>query len=207
MTIKLYGVGLSNYMRMTKALLIEKGLAFEEVAAAPSQKEEFLEISPMGKLPVVQLDDQYLTETLAIATWLEWLQPEPALLPTDPLAAGKAMELVCHVKLDVELVARRLLPEVYFKKPVSESVKASVQRDLDRGMTALSRIFVGAPYAAGPTLTLADFYFYYTFKLACLSVKKVYGTDLLADYPAIQKLMDLLSEHPSIAEEEAQFAA
>lgn len=42
------------------------------------------------------------------------LQPDKALLPKDPFASGKTLELACHIKLDVELVARRFLPEVLF---------------------------------------------------------------------------------------------
>jgi hypothetical protein len=40
--IKLYGLRMSNYYSLTKALLIEKGLEFEEVKAPPSQKEDYL---------------------------------------------------------------------------------------------------------------------------------------------------------------------
>jgi len=39
--IKLYGLRMSNYYSLTKALLIEKGLAFEEVKAPPSQSMPF----------------------------------------------------------------------------------------------------------------------------------------------------------------------
>ena len=156
--IKLYGLRMSNYYSLTKALLIEKALDFEEVKKAPSQKEDFLMLSPMGKMPAIEVDGVYLSESIAIAGYLERLQPQPALLPNDALHAAKVMELVCHLKLDVELVARRLLPEVLFKQPVSEETKVAVKADLAKGMKAVERLFVGAPYAAGDQLTLADFY-------------------------------------------------
>ena len=70
----------------------------------------------------------------------ERLKPEPALLPADPFAAGKAMELACHVKLDIELVARRCLPELLFNKPVSDETKEQVKADLEKGMNAVSLI-------------------------------------------------------------------
>ena len=152
--IKLYGLRMSNYYSLTKALMIEKGVAFEEVKMPPSQKEEFLRLSPMGKMPAIEVDGTFMSESLAIAAYLERIAPNPALLPKDDVAAAKVMELVCHTKLDIELVARRLLPEVLFKQPVSEETKTSVRADLEKGMAALDRIFVGAPYAAGDTLTL-----------------------------------------------------
>ena len=40
--IKLYGLKMSNYYSLTKALLIEKDLAFEEIKAPPSQSEDCL---------------------------------------------------------------------------------------------------------------------------------------------------------------------
>ena len=205
--IKLYGLRMSNYYSLTKALLIEKALDFEEVKKAPSQKEDFLMLSPMGKMPAIEVDGVYLSESIAIAGYLERLQPQPALLPDDAMHAAKVMELVCHLKLDVELVARRLLPEVLFKQPVSEETKAAVKADLAKGMKAVERLFVGAPYAAGDQLTLADFYTFYCFGLSSGMVKAVYDEDLLDGYPAIQNVLALMAEHPSVKRVETEKSA
>lgn len=205
--IKLYGLRMSNYYSLTKALLIEKALDFEEVKKAPSQKEDFLMLSPMGKMPAIEVDGVYLSESIAIAGYLERLQPQPALLPDDAMHAAKVMELVCHLKLDVELVARRLLPEVLFKQPVSEETKVAVKADLAKGMKAVERLFVGAPYAAGDQLTLADFYTFYCFGLSSGMVKAIYDEDLLDGYPAIQNVLTLMAEHPSVKRVETEKSA
>ena len=205
--IKLYGLRMSNYYSLTKALLIEKALDFEEVKKAPSQKEDFLMLSPMGKMPAIEVDGVYLSESIAIAGYLERLQPQPALPPNDALHAAKVMELVCHLKLDVELVARRLLPEVLFKQPVSEETKVAVKADLAKGMKAVERLFVGAPYAAGDQLTLADFYTFYCFGLSSGMVKAIYDEDLLDGYPAIQNVLALMAEHPSVKRVETEKSA
>ena len=97
--IKLYGLKMSNYYSLTKALLIEKGLEFEEVKAPPTQKTDNLERSPMGKMPSIEVDGNFMSESLAIATYLERLSPSNPMLPTDPFAAGKVMELICHIML------------------------------------------------------------------------------------------------------------
>ncbi|MDA7775180.1 glutathione S-transferase family protein [Pseudomonadales bacterium] len=205
--IKLYGLRMSNYYSLTKALLIEKALDFEEVKKAPSQKEDFLMLSPMGKMPAIEVDGVYLSESIAIAGYLERLQPQPALLPDDAMHAAKVMELVCHLKLDVELVARRLLPEVLFKQPVSEETKVAVKADLAKGMKAVERLFVGAPYAAGDQLTLADFYTFYCFGLSSGMVKAIYDEALLDGYPAIQNVLALMAEHPSVKRVETEKSA
>lgn len=204
--IKLYGLRMSNYYSLVKALLIEKGVAFEEVKAPPTQKEDNLARSPMGKMPSIEVNGQFLSESLAIASYLERAQPQPALLPADPFAAAKVAELVCHLKLDVELVARRCLPEAFFGQTVSDETKASTKQDLAKGMRAVARLMVCNPYAAGAQLTLADFYTFYTFGLAGGIAKKMFGQDLLAEHPDIQALMGRLAAHPSIARVEKEKA-
>ena len=205
--IKLYGLRMSNYYSLTKALLIEKSLDFEEVKTPPSQKEEFLARSPMGKMPAIEVNGIHLSESVAIAHYLEALSPTPALLPAEPLSAGKVMELVCHIKLDIELVSRRLLPEVLFKQPVSEETKSSTRADLTKGLAAIERIFVGNPYTAGDTLTLADFYTFYCFGMAKGMAQAIYGIDLLENHPEIEAVIRLMAEHPSIKQVEAEKAA
>ena len=51
--IKLYGLKMSNYYSLVKAVLVEKGLDFEEVKAPPTQEEDNLQRSPMGKMPSI----------------------------------------------------------------------------------------------------------------------------------------------------------
>lgn len=205
--IKLYGLRLSNYYSLAKAILIEKGLEFEEVKAPPTQEEDNLARTPMGKMPSIEVDGKFLSESLAIAAYADRVQPQPALLPSDPFAAAKVIELVCHMKLDVELVARRCLPAAFFGQTVSDETKAETERDLAKGMKAVGRIMVCDPYAAGPDITLADFYAFYTFGLASGIAQKMFDQDLLADYPQIKELLGRLAERPSIAQVEADKAA
>ena len=205
--IQLYGLRLSNYYSLVKALLIEKGVEFEEVKAPPTQKEDNLSRTPMGRMPSIGVDGRYMSESLAIAGYLDRLQPEPALLPSDPFAAGKVIELVCHIKLDIELVARRCLPEALFGGKVSDETKASTQADLGKGMAAVDRIFVGGPYAAGPEMTLADFYTFFSFGLSSLIAQKMFDQDLLATHPKIQEVMSRMSEHPSVKRVQAEQGA
>lgn len=205
--IKLYGLKMSNYYSLTKALLIEKGLDFEEVKAPPAQTDEYLARSPMGKMPSIEVDGRFMSESLAIFHYLERLQPEPALLPADPFDAGKVLELCSHIKLDIELVARRCLPEMLFNKPVSDETKEQVRADLGKGIKAVSRLCVCDPHAAGKDFTIADLYAFYCFGLAGMLAKNVAGVDLLADQPQIADLLARLAERPSIARVAAETAA
>ncbi len=204
--IQLYGLRMSNYYSLVKALLIEKDLAFEEVKAPPTQEEDNLNRTPMGKMPSIGVDGQFMSESLAIATYLERLQPTPTLLPEDPFAAGKVMELACHIKLDVELVARRCLPEAFFGQTVTDETKKATEKDLQRGMQAVDRLLVCAPFAAGDQLTLADFFAFYSFGLANGISQKMFGLDLMEGRPELAALMGRLANVPSIAQVEADKA-
>ena len=152
--IKLYGLRMSNYYSLTKAVLIEKGLEFEEIKAPPSQKDDYLERSPMGKMPSIDVDGVYLSESLAIINYLEKIQPEPALLPADPIKSAKAVELALHIKLDVELAARRLLPAALFGATASEELIETTRSEVLRGMKAVSQLMVCDPSVSYTHLTL-----------------------------------------------------
>ena len=204
--IKLYGLKFSNYYGLTKALLIEKGLDFEEIAAPPTQEEDNLSRTPMGKMPSIEVDGRYLSESLAIFHYLENTHPTPAMLPDDPFEAAKALELALHTKLHVELVARRCLPEVLFKKPVSDETKDQVRAGLDQGMKAVDRLLVIDPYVAGKDFTIADLYVYYSMGLASQFANSVLGMDILEGRTQLQELLGRLAERPSIARVTAEAA-
>ena len=152
----------------------------------------------MGKMPSIEVDGHFMSESLAIATYLDRLSPSNPMLPADPFAAGKVMELVCHIKLDTELVARRCIAEAFFGGSVSEETKTSTEQDLARGMQAVDQLMVCDPYAAGDSFTLADLYTYYSFGFISGTAAKMFNQDILADYPKIQALMGMLAERPAI---------
>ena len=74
--IKLYGLEISNYYAAVKAFMLEKGFQFEEVEIAPSYSEPYIELSPMGKMPFIEVDEGYLSETSAILGFLENCVPD-----------------------------------------------------------------------------------------------------------------------------------
>ena len=201
--LKLHGMTRSNYYNLARACLIYKGIPFEEVKAVPSQEEDYLSKSPMGKVPCLETEQGFISETLAIAEYLDALQPERPLLPTEPYARGKALELLRHVELDIELTARRCLPAAFFGAEASEELKATTKKDLARGVRAISRLYVCEPYATGSEFNLADLYTYFSFGLAGAIVQKIYGEDLLAELPQVRALMKRLADEPSIREVEA----
>ncbi|MCZ6889437.1 MAG: glutathione S-transferase [Gammaproteobacteria bacterium] len=205
--LKLHGIRMSNYYSVTKTCLLEKGAEFEEVKSPPSQDEEYLAKSPMGKVPALETDSGFISETLAIAGYLEATQPGPALISEDPFTRAKTIELVRHLELDIELVARRCLPEAFFGATVSDEVKETTEKDLAKGIKAVGRLFVCDPFAMGSQFSLADIYTYHCLGLASRIVKKMFNRDLLEDLPEVAALMGRLAERDSIKQVAADQAA
>jgi glutathione S-transferase len=92
-----------------------------------------------------------LCESQVICDWLEASFPTPALMPADPFEAAKVRELVVFLELHLELVARRLYPQAFFGRTVSEEVQTATRKELERNIKAFSQLAKFSPFLAGPT--------------------------------------------------------
>ena len=86
--MRLYDMRTAMNPRRVRIFLAEKGLQIPRIEIDASKREnqtpEFLAINPLGKLPVLELDDgSYLTESIAICRYLESLHPEQPLFGRD----------------------------------------------------------------------------------------------------------------------------
>lgn len=195
--IKLYGFTVSNYFNMVKMALLEKNIEFEFVDAKPSQDEEFLAISPMGKVPALGTEDGLITETDVIFDYLEEACEGPALMPDSAFERAKVRELIKEIELYIELPARTCFAEAFFGGSVSDEVKEKAKANLEKGLACLKRNGKFSPYVAGDTFTYADIMFVYSVNLANRCAKRVLDVDLLADFPQATQLIDLIATRAS----------
>ena len=197
--LKLCGFHISNYHNKVRLALLEKGVPFEEDAnCPPSQKDDYLARSPIGKVPFLELDGgRRLSESEVIAEYLEEAFPQKPLLPRDPFERAKVRELIKFLELHVELVARRIYGPAFFKRPVSDEVKQSAEKDLAKGIRAFKTLVRFDPYIAGRELTLADCAAFVHLPLVSLSTKHVLGRDVLEDMPQVKPYLKMLAERPA----------
>jgi glutathione S-transferase len=197
--LKLCGFHISNYHNKVRIALMEKGVPFEEDAACkPSQKDEFLARSPIGKVPFVELDGgQRLAESQVICEYLEEAYPQKPLYPRDPLERAKVRELITFMELHLELVARRLYGQVFFGQPKDDAVKAVVEKDLAKGVRAFRTLARFEPYIAGKELTFADCAAFVHLPLVSLATKLAYGRDVFDELPQVKAYIKMLSERPA----------
>lgn len=195
--IRLHGFAVSNYYNKVKLVLLEKGLAFEEVYNRASKDPATLELSPLGKIPFIETEHGPLSESQVIVDYLEELQPSPSLLPVDPWQRAKMRELVTYLETHVELTARRLYPQAFFGGSVSDHVLTQTRDDLIKVITAFGKLARFGPYLAGNQFSYADCAGLVHLPLVSMATKAVYGEDLMAAFP-IRDYLKLLGERPSV---------
>ena len=92
--------------RRVRIFIAEKGLSIErrevDAASGANTTPEFLRLNPLGKLPVLQLDDgSAIAESLAICRYLEALHPNPPLMGRTPRESAQIE--MWSLRMDTEL--------------------------------------------------------------------------------------------------------
>ncbi len=200
MSLKLCGFSLSNYYCKLKLQLLEKGVPFEEeVVWAGNTHPKLMGRSPMGKVPFIETENGALSESFAIAEYIEQRWPDPPMLPSDPFAAAKVRELILYLELHIELVARELYREAFFGGQASEETKDRVRQLLPKGVAGFARLASFSPYVAGDRIGLADFAAAIHLPLAASACRKVLGEDLVTPaLPQLEAYMALMLARPSM---------
>jgi glutathione S-transferase len=85
----LHDLAAGMHPRRVRIFLAEKGISIErrevDAAGGANATPDFLRLNPLGKLPVLELDDgTAIAESLAICRYLEALNPDPPLMGRTP---------------------------------------------------------------------------------------------------------------------------
>ena len=133
-----------------------------DLSKGEQRTPEYLKIHPLGRVPALQLDDgRVLSETRAICTYLEGLQPEPNLMGVDfeerafIEMADRRMEL--HLLLETASSARHTHPALAVLEQPQFKDFGAAQADKMR-ITArwLDQLLARQAYVAGERFTIAD---------------------------------------------------
>lgn len=87
-----YGSSMSPFVRKVLAFAAEKGIEVESKPLGLGNKDpEFIEASPFGKIPGFRDGDFAISDSSAIIAYLEAVQPEPQLIPSEPKARARTI--------------------------------------------------------------------------------------------------------------------
>jgi len=156
--MKLYSLDLSPYAARVRISLYAKKLPVEIVAppAGGIKSAEYLALNPIGKIPVLVLDDGVtIPESETIVEYLEDAFPDPALRPHGPEAAAHVRLIARVSELYVMGPLSGLFGQLNPEKRDPALVDAAVAR-LSTGIDNLERFMREGPYAAGEKFTTAD---------------------------------------------------
>lgn len=200
--IKLHGFSSSNYYNVPKLAMLEKGIAFEEVLSytgvGPKYKPEYLDKSPLGKVPALETDEGFISESRAILEYIERAYPEPSLLPSSPFGVAKVQELSQFIELYFELVARRLIVNLLAGTQPDPAVLKEVGTSLDKAATALPRLSRFEQFAFGDQFTLADIAAILNLPIVRNVGKAFLGKDPLAEVPGLDVYCARMEERPHV---------
>jgi glutathione S-transferase len=160
----LYGSSLSPYVRKVLAYAGEKGIELDlQPTGFPNPTAEYLEASPLKKMPALRDGEYTLADSSAIIHYLEAKFPEPKLIPTDPQLRGRTIWfeefadtvlVSCGAKIFFNLI---VAPRFLGRPGDAEAARQAELNDLPPILDYLERTVPGDDgYLVGDALTLAD---------------------------------------------------
>lgn len=161
----LHDLSAGMHPRRVRIFMAEKGLSIErrevDAAGGANAMPDFLRLNPLGKLPVLELDDgSAIAESLAICRYLEAIHPQPPLMGKTPQASAHIE--MWTLRMDHELSQPIALAFVHSSdfyrgrlEQVPEVALWARARALQT-MTWLDSELAGRSHIAGEDYSLAD---------------------------------------------------
>lgn len=196
MTLTLYYSPISCAL-VPYVALTEAGATFEvrivNIRGGEQLSTDYLKVNPKHKVPVLLVDDQALTENVAIQQWIASQFPEARLLPAG-FDAFKAISLLawCASGIHPHLTPN-LTPERYCDVPGSEEgVRRCAQRFLLESFRIAEQMLEQRDWFFGH-FTLPDIYFFWCYRRATL-----FNVDT-SGLPNCRRHFERVLERPSVA--------
>ncbi|WP_395670972.1 glutathione S-transferase family protein [Phenylobacterium sp.] len=159
----IYGGTLSPFVRKTVVFAIEKGVDFELVPAFGDMVPDgFREASPFGKIPALRDGDFTLADSTAVVTYIDTLNPEPNLIPTEAKARAKTVwfeEFADTIAFSCggKVFFNRIVAPHILKRPGDAAVADEAERvEFPRLADYLESVAPAAGYLVEDRFTLAD---------------------------------------------------
>ena len=165
MQLKVHGTILSPWVRRLVLFIEEKGLDYELKTVVPMGEPDpdFLKISPLGKIPVLEFNGRFLPDSLAACTLLEAEVADPPLFP-EPGWDHAWMLWLCDYlatalfsKVEMPLFVQKFINPNFQKQAPDQAIVDAALAYMPQVFDYLESLLVsGQPFLLGDTLSLAD---------------------------------------------------
>jgi glutathione S-transferase len=167
MALIVYGGSLSPFVRKVLVVCAEKGIEAQNENINPfAPPPEFLEISPLKRIPVLRDTDvaepNTIPDSSAICDYLENKFPNPPLYPKDPFQRARAL---WYEEYADSQVAVTIGPGLFFERVVKKMMKQEANEELCKKtlheklpsiLDHLEKELGGNDYFVGGAFTIAD---------------------------------------------------
>lgn len=131
-----------------------------DLAEGNQRDPSYRELNPQGFVPMLEIGGQRLSQSLAIIDYLEALQPEPRLIPSDPADRAHVLALTLIIGCDIHpLNNLRVMKYLQSELDENEDSRAVWYRHwISEGFAALEAAAQARPgrFLFGDTPSLAD---------------------------------------------------
>ncbi|VXC72440.1 maleylacetoacetate isomerase [Sphingomonas sp. AX6] len=160
---------------------------------------EHLARNPQGFVPVLDVGEGVLTQSLAILDYLDAKHPDPRFVPTDPLARSRTLAMALTVACDIHpLNNLRVLNYLKRELGVEEEARNDwYQHWVVQGFGALERMAGEGPFLGGEAPDMADICLVpQMFNARRFEVDLTPYPNLVAADAAAQKIEAFAAAHP-----------
>jgi glutathione S-transferase len=160
--MKLYGALISPFVRKVAVVLAEKGIDYVPARGGPGSTDpEFLAVSPFAKIPVLDDDGYILPDSTAIVAYLDARYPEPALIPAEAQARGRAIWFdefgdTIFAASGLKILFNRLVGPKVLKVGGDEAIALEGEAELPRILDYVESIAPTEGWLLGEAFTIAD---------------------------------------------------
>ncbi len=197
--LKLVSFDICPYVERSRIVLLEKGLPHEvEFIELANKPAWFLDVSPMGRVPVLLVDGRPIFESMVINELVNELQPDPPLLPAAPLERAEARGWIVFAN-DVVMPAGGAAMLAIAGGAKGDALEDPLARLRDALAKLEPRLAHGAPFFLGRDFSLVDASYAPFFRRWRLA-ERWRGPDarLLASFPRLSAWVDAMLARPSV---------
>jgi glutathione S-transferase len=188
--LKLISHALCPYVQRAVISLAEKGIAFERVDIDLNDKPDwFLKLSPLGKVPVLEVGSKSVFESSVILEYLEETLPNP-LHPNDPLTRAEHRAWIEF--------GSAVLGDIWGLETMAD--EAGFQAKAAQSEVRFARLeerLIAAPWFDGKAFSLVDAVFAPAFRYFDV-FDEIGDFGILANKPKIARWRNSLRERPSV---------